>query len=464
MLLLKVLYLCFERQDRAAPNLNEPSSAVMGGWNETNGELDVNTYQPEPNGKKGPTLEDLPNELLLKILGYCNRVKYPPGHKYKQTLPSLCRTNRLINRLATPLFYEECTLTKKQIIYCFLTEKKINYVRTLVVSPHLAAHVKMLKWDLDCDDIPISDEVVSTLEGYEYLVTLKQAINRGKFSVACLTAALMHTPNIESLCVEDITRSKNSTKEWLQPIIHSLSHPFQHLKSLNINSETCLDDMEHLLRLPSLQSLEVHRLRDYATGYSSLPQRVSKVEKLYISDAVLDRNLATIIESCEKLREFVCVQGHERYRGGFHADYPQIKSALNRHAPSLCTLEIPEWRWVKPKNGEWPEWNLSEKLDSFASYYKLAHLTLPAHVLIPINEELFAKQLPPNLKTLFLDGANSKYYSDSVVKALKSLLQCPPEMLRKLENISAHPSMLCIVGDIIDDLSKVHQGLKVPSS
>jgi hypothetical protein len=145
-------------------------------------------------------LDNLPEELLAQIVSHIEQ---------QQGLASLCRMNRRLNRIATPVLYEQYRTSYGSI--------PSRYLTTIIQRPDLAARVRTLRWDystLPKHWISAFDSNVlqDTLRAFEYPVStfssrLAEAIENtrrnGEITDAFFTTALMHTPNLREIEVVD---------------------------------------------------------------------------------------------------------------------------------------------------------------------------------------------------------------------------------------------------------------------
>lgn len=372
---------------------------------------------------RGPSLDDLPEELLFNI--FSNFANLP----WKRTLYALCLTNHLFRRLATPMLYESYISSKDQY----------EFVRALVMCPDLAAQVKRLDWQIDRRDPsilpfqlqPFRDEVASKLDEYGAFFTVEAAIalrggwrrRPGEVGDAYCTAALMHTPNLEHLALKDDRADPQISRRSFQPIKQCLPHSFKLLKSVEINCWAMpLETVADFLRLPSLHSAKFHTVLDEdQTDWGCRP-RTSNVKELeFVRCFLYSHNIAKVIESCRALHTFT----YSHKNSGLLLDVggnwfprinlPLVKTALDAHASTLHQVHIMTSLVIQ-------DYPLIGQLDTFKSYERLASLTVPAPCLAMGDPVHLVEQLPPNLEALYLDDCSYGSLGPNGIKALESLL------------------------------------------
>jgi hypothetical protein len=385
--------------------------------------------------KPSPALGQLPSELLLLIIAYCKE-EHASLHTPQPTLRSLCCTNRLLHRLATPVLFEEYASA----------ENLREFVRTIVTRPDLAEQVKTVHWIL------VRRELISTAPPSEVVVALRShnidfaaaaatTIEETRKSAdsalldAYLVAVLMHATNLESLHIKSIALQDRQcvTRRWIHPVKHQLPHSFSRLSSVQLTGLSRISDLDAFLSLSSLRSLTVSGLGIEPTADWTYPFGASKLEELILVHGYLDvSDLVNLVNACQALRKFVYIRGPWRQiMGNRFINFPVLKAALDNHAPTLREIDI---QTSTAGHGR-SFWTNDDKVDSFAQYTALRSITISAYPLIPLKPELFADQLPPNLECLCLDLTCKKYFGEPGRQALESLLWTSQSLLRSLQNI-----------------------------
>jgi hypothetical protein len=388
------------------------------------------------NLKPVPALAQLPSELLLLIIAYC-KDEHASLHTPQPTLRALCCTNRLLHRLATPVLFEEYASA----------ENLREFVRTIVTRPDLADQVKTIHWIL------VRRELISTTPPSEVIMalrshnidfasaaatTIEETRKRADSTLldAYLIAVLMHTTNLESLHIKSIALQdrQSITRRWLHPIKHQLPHSFSRLSSVQLTGLSRLSDLDAFLSLHSLRSLTVSGLGIEPTADWTYPFQSSKLEELVLVHGFLDGpDLVKLVNACQALRRFVYIRGPWKHITGRlrFISFPALKAALDNHAPTLHEIDIQTYAAGHLAT----EWTVDQKVDSFAQYGALRHMTMSTYPLIPLKPQSFVDQLPPNLECLCLDETCKEYFGESGREALDSLLLASESLSRSLQNV-----------------------------
>jgi hypothetical protein len=219
------------------------------------------------------TLTDLPDELILEILGYL------PGIDLNQfqlpTLVNLALTSRRFYRIVVDMLY-----TKYNSHFC----EPYTFLRTMILNPQLAEFVH---------DVDITFGLWTCRKGRRYAPTAKdkKTIKEGlralgtsdwkEWATQCnedrsndealQNAMLLHIPNITHLSILDIARDRSRRRAWFDLIskaaagtLSRQTHRFEHLRSIKLEARTTsLSDIAPLFRLQSLRKLQLREVHEY---------------------------------------------------------------------------------------------------------------------------------------------------------------------------------------------------------
>lgn len=329
-------------------------------------------------------MDTLPEELLAQIVSHIEQ---------QHGLAGLCRMNRRLNRIATPVLYAQYRTS-----YGSMTSR---YLTTLIHRPDLASLVKSLRWDystLAKHRISVfdSNDLEHTLRAFEYPVStfatrcaeaIAIARGNGELTDAFFTTALLHTPNLQEIEIIDKWYGDDvrSTRRWLDPIRMKVPHAFHHLKSASVTM-ACMqfDDVIILMRLPSLRRLQLCNLVEpevRAVGLGIPPQPFSGVDDLSFRSCRLNwKTVAWMMAPCNVLRRFSYVSFNlALLRLSNPSDLQELKHILDRHADKLEYLDIEVD--VLVSSGE-----DHGEIGSFASYPQLKHQRIWLNPFKPYRE------------------------------------------------------------------------------
>ncbi|KAJ8105019.1 hypothetical protein OPT61_g10434 [Boeremia exigua] len=163
---------------------------------------EVKTKHPTQRHQKirRSLMDTLPEELLAQIVSYVEQ---------QHGLAGLCRMNRRLNRIATPVLYEQYRSSYGSI--------PSRYLSTLLQRPDLADHVKSLRWDystLAKHRISVfdSNDIQHALRALAYPIStiastcaaaIENSQGNGELTDAFLTTALLLAPNLRHVEVVD---------------------------------------------------------------------------------------------------------------------------------------------------------------------------------------------------------------------------------------------------------------------
>ncbi|KAJ4335871.1 hypothetical protein N0V87_005853 [Didymella glomerata] len=329
-------------------------------------------------------MESLPEELLVQIVLHVEQ---------QHGLAGLCRMNRRLNRIATPVLYERYRTSYASI--------PSRYLATLIQRPDLARRVKSLRWDystLAKDKISVfdSNDIRQALRAFEYPVStianrcaeaIEGSKGNGELTDAFFASALLHTPNVEALEVIDKWYGDDvrSTRRWIDPIRMKVPHGFHHLRSASVTM-ACMqfDDVIILMRLPSLRGLQLCSLVEpevRAVGLGIPPRPFSNVDDLSFRSCRLNwKTVAWMMAPCKVLRCFSYVSFNlALLRLSTPADLQELKSTLDSHKIALEYLDIEVD--VLVSSGE-----DHGEIGSFAAYPQLTHQRVWLNPFKPYRE------------------------------------------------------------------------------
>ena len=329
-------------------------------------------------------MEFLPEELIAHIVSHVEQ---------QHELAGLCRMNRRLNRIATPVLYAQYQTSYGSI--------PSRYLSTLLQRPDLASRVKSLRWDystLATHRISVfdSNDIQHSLRAFEYPVStfaarcaeaIECSRGNGEITDALFATALLYTPNLEEIEIIDKWYGDDvrSTRRWLDPIRMKVPHPFHHLKSASVTM-ACMqfDDVIILMRLPSLRRLQLCNLVEpevRAIGLGIPPQPFSNVDDLSFRSCRLNwKTVAWMMAPCKVLRRFGYVSFNlALLRLSTPSDLQDLKRTLDRHTESLEYLDVEVDVLVLSgqDHGE---------IGSFAAYTQLKHQRVWLNPFKPYRE------------------------------------------------------------------------------
>ncbi|KAF2469166.1 uncharacterized protein BDR25DRAFT_162059, partial [Lindgomyces ingoldianus] len=341
------------------------------------------------------SLDSLPDELLLHILGY---------------LPALNQENFQLPTLLSFFFAHP---------YLFL--------RTLVCNPRAAETVKSFSMNY-------GRGVHRNRKPYLPAISDRKLIKSGFKSLdipswkawatdcnaddcdqeTLYAAILMRTPNLRTLTVDD-GKVPYQTPKWIELLRQSVSgnsfgrvHQFTHLNTVQIRVKHMgMRVMLPLFKLPSLRILAVSTLvetgfvKDHELGTWkpikwTVPNRTSPIEVLTLSSCFMDTGvLASMVTACQHLKKFSYHHDESPWlwnneegllwhngddsipRARLH--YPCLTSALNHHRDSIETIGL--YNDVYGPVQLYPGFGM---LGDFRSCAKLTHITAPLRAFINV--------------------------------------------------------------------------------
>jgi hypothetical protein len=268
------------------------------------------------------------------------------------SLVRLGRVNRRLNSLLTSLIYTKFSTS---------FGKETLFLRTLTSEPHLADHVKHLRWidesdtwDGDKEDYETETrkEIAASLLAQPSLfhkqlaIAVEHAIG-GTLHVSFLAAAMSLTPYIETLSAT-LTTSNSSRIRWNEAIWIGAPHAFTRLHTITIKLRRSSGmDLNPLFLLPAVRTLDmahVDRLKTdpQKTIWLPLPERCSGVTTLLLRESNIDTAiLAAAIRACKRLTTFL-FQHHAKWSPLRRLELPVLSAALLAHRESLRDVGVME--------------------------------------------------------------------------------------------------------------------------
>lgn len=347
-------------------------------------------YEPAPalsednNNVCNFNMNELPEELLAQIVSHVEQ---------QHGLAGLCRMNRRLNRIATPVLYAQ--------YHTSYASTPSRYLSTLLRRPDLANRVKSLRWDystLAKHRISVFDssDIQDALRAFEYPIStfatkcadgIKDSGGNGEVTDAFLTTALLHMPNLQEIEVIDKWYGDDvrSTRRWLHPIRMKVPYGFHHLRSASVTM-ACMqfDDVIVLMRLPSLRQLQLCALVEpevRAVGLGIPPEPFSNVDNLSFRSCRLNwKTVAWMMAPCKVIRCFSYVSFNlALLRLSTPSDLQELKTTLDKFKEVLEYLDIEVD--VLVSSGE----NHGE-IGSFADYPQLSHQRVWLNPFKPYRE------------------------------------------------------------------------------
>lgn len=298
---------------------------------------------PPPGRYTSSSFARLPAEILIQIAQTLD------DHK---SLARLGRANRRLNNLLTPLIYTKFSTS---------FGKETLFLRTLTSQPHLANHVKHLRWidesdtwdqDKEAYEPETRKEIASALSALSSLfhkqlaIAVQHAIG-GTLHVSFLAAAMSLAPALETLTVT-LTTSNSSRIRWNEAVWIAAPHAFANLHTIRIKLRRSAGmDLNPLFLLPAVRTLDmshVDRLKSdpQKTIWLPLPESCSGVTTLLLRESNVDVEiLVPAIKACRRLTTFL-FQQHNKWSPLRRIDMAQLGSALLVHGASLRDVAVME--------------------------------------------------------------------------------------------------------------------------
>ncbi|KAF2874979.1 hypothetical protein BDV95DRAFT_591736 [Massariosphaeria phaeospora] len=402
-------------------------------------------------------LSRVPEELILHIFG-----------ESELTFDDLCnvsRVNKRYNRIANEILYSTMDI--------HLNEKN-QFVGQIMENPRLGLHVKnvAVQYDLCNPSDPTVQPGNPDSEGnwmgqateglWRAFENVKlpavhharwatRLIQMDRFWANSLDMALLHTPNIRKLSINDKTRKEEGAYVepdigWIELLAMAAqgtsSGPFpafQHLRSLKITmacGNMRLSTLSPALRLPSLRTLQLKHgvepleVVDWQCGHAE-----SNIEEMFLTGCFFGSLVVDqLLSSCKGLKRLVFEYSEAEYEPFSDPEdtnkaiwakhsWTVLDNALQKHKKSLEELKI----IYEPKS-----WNLEHALPdgpncgflgSFHEFSQLKQIELPIGAFGDSGDGFYdlVDRLPSSVRRLHLGpGAISLPWIRSTFVSLKN--------------------------------------------
>lgn len=423
--------------DKQAPSGSLDSLAVD--WEKTN--LDAPSTPPAPQAKPKPTLDGMPEELLLHLCDIIRNEQeatHQEAFQDREPFHCLAGVNRRLNRIATTYLYAKYAAYYSQYEDEPVTQRRgtkrgFPYIRILAQNPTLAQRVRTA-------DLRYSENRCCKRSGEKDLLWLHQALqlleqphvnladerdaevlvcrndDDGRFRSAATIALL---PNLERLSISAGSGGLPHIPPWLLVLDlrhdHKFDarHHFQHLKHLSISvamHDINVQALSGIFALPSLNTFETERVGQCTRPFSwDCASRASSIQHLSFTCSPITHCdfIASAILSCRALSFFEwwgTFMGPSQDRG-----FRLLLSALSAHATSLETLELPSFLFWEDERVNPIGRNQGQSLGSLSSLESLKSLKISDRFLDAEPEQCLplSEFMPPNLQLLHICCQNS---------------------------------------------------------
>lgn len=372
------------------------------------------------------TLNDLPDELILEILGYL------PGIDLDQyqlpTLLNLAFTSRRLYRVVIDKAYAQFDSH-----FC----EPYLFLHTLISNSQLAKLVNEVKiifgqWALrkDTRHVPTAKDKKTIKEGLRasdipgWKDWATECNEKRGSDEAVHNAIMLHTPNVTSISIQDFTSTPSQHPAWVDVISKATmgafgkTHRFEHLKSIKIHVRwSTLAQIAPLFRLQSLLILHLGGLlecdMDTYIGDSGdtkrrselalklqrlIPRGCNNIEELSLEHTYYNKCfLEVLVSSSRKLKAFkyeVSLDHLTAWEIPPETNSRPMIKVLESQKASLETLRVfCDAQAEEETHGE------IHVRDSMAEFTSLKHLSCPLGMIMPECSDTFAEKLPPSLLT-----------------------------------------------------------------
>lgn len=434
----------------------------------------------KPTNANAPSyIDNLPDEILLVVLEYLDASYIYCVERIRQ-FQHICLTTRRLNRLSNNFLYEEFDSR--------YWRHPAKFLRTIIGNTDLASRVKTLYWAFDMENPHYTDVYEPTSAEQRHL---RESLKRLNISTdraelvdryrkgdlgQLLKLAMLHTPNLRYLIVDDNTPSYRHVpricyqeKSYLQLLGNAAqgtpvgnSPLYTHLHSLHIRmGDMWPEDLFPIFRLPSLRKIHIAGINwkgappdhELLMGLAD----TANVTDLMITESFADtQTLTHLIAACRSLKKFGYI--YKIPPDLFpvpRISYAELGKALQKHKRSLEMLDLED-------QSDRTMDALTEQdcgfLGSFDDFDKLVYFGAPMESFEPlleapaeISEEVdeddeyipfahLARALPKSLLhlslTIFEDEEQSDFCSESLRMLHKTYQRDLPH-LHKIE-VRAH--------------------------
>jgi hypothetical protein len=301
-------------------------------------------------------LENLPDEVLLLIMEHLGA----KSENRQMLYYNMSLTSRRLNRAANECLYESFDTWEGD---------SGKFTRTLIQNAALAARVKILRWNCDIHALsyrrpkltkPTSSDCCQLRESLQRLGIPTESrpqwlqLYSGSASTDLLSVALLHTPNLKELMVNNSV--VQSSDGYLRLLEHGMNEllgtgfpDYSKIQTVAIiMGKSRLDDIYPLFSLLRLSSLTIVDLcKDYKHSPpegSVLPSvrnprtSFSSITNLTIANSYISSEaIVELVSSCRALSSLGLTAITERHPRETHPQqfYPLISKALERHKATL---------------------------------------------------------------------------------------------------------------------------------
>lgn len=400
--------------------------------------------------KEDSSLEDLPDELLLHI--FTNIQESDP-------LACLCKVNRRLNRVTTPILYEHYLTPERDSDDDDDDEEEdtncassidYHFVQTLVKRGDLARHVQSLEWYYNLArpekwDISLQKTAQELEGGQLFFEGDFMELRDGVPNETCdnlFVATVLRTTNLKHLRLHSDNNRRSranlilkARRSRLGPIRDMFPDIFQHLKSADVVLHMLrLDDVASLMKINTLERLQVGRVRAWQVSTWELGPKTSNISELTLEDCRLHwQNLANVITTCKALTK-LSYPGPESIRIVHDDDVPRLKEALDQHADTLESLHFDViFQHVDPVGIEILD--APDDFGSFSHYQSLREICIYSKLILYTLPAQLVQRLPPTLQTLRLTMCNQYAVGYDHVNFLRSVAKDMSSVEGHLKNI-----------------------------
>ncbi|KAF2875942.1 hypothetical protein BDV95DRAFT_286088 [Massariosphaeria phaeospora] len=411
-----------------------------------------------PKRHPNATMDDLPDELILRILEY---LPFPDVDDPYQSIDNSQLTNLALGQLSATNRRLH-NIVSEQLYASFRSSVCAPYLflRTMISNRHAAHQVRSISFKYgpyaccrggryvpSIADRKVVKEGLKALEipGWKDWAT---DCNDQVAEEMLYASILMHTPNVTSLTIDDGTVPYKIPK-WLELVRRAVSrtpfgrvHWFPNLQTIEIDvGPLKLRHLAPLFRLPSLRKLQLDGLVELGVnGKEDLPGVIphsSPIEELLLPGCLLQTKvLGKMLLSCRRLKTFeheysdtkYVYQGSgEQYWRASNSvedenedenehearplDFDTLATYLQYHSKSLNTLILSREMKDHPSFFYTPE--ALRTLGDLQSFPALTHLVIELRLLLDVNAKRpkkLSEHLPLALKTIsfYMGGDDRK--------------------------------------------------------
>ncbi|KAF2496901.1 hypothetical protein BU16DRAFT_538032 [Lophium mytilinum] len=374
--------------------------------------------QPASSGcENGATFDDLPPELLLRILESIPRAE-------TGTLHSLSSVSHRLHQLVEPYLYQT-------VQHDVCVHKPLCYlIRTLIERPELALLVRDIeilawreydsdKWSINRMDPkevrPIRSAMATKASEFRFHKQSKYweiALSLG-VDHAAVALLLFITPNVENanlhhfICSNDFWFVQLLTAAYKDPEPDFKFQGLPRLKELTLQagSQEGARGLAPFFLFPALSKLEVHKASDRYIQQDDWQPFTSNIDTLILNGCNLCVEITeAIIHSCKALKTFEWYTKPGKTARHLVTDrrFQTVSSALLQHSASLEKLVIPPLPAFKRIPDKYPVLR-DLRLFPQLKILRVALDTILGRFGSDSDPELsLANALPPNLEELEL--------------------------------------------------------------